>query len=386
MSLTVAHSFPVWLPQTQTWLYNQVRFLPDDVTSHILCKEILHPDQFHLPNIHSLSGPASRFTRLTTRLFRHIDYHVYVRWMCQRLKPEILHSHFGPVGWKNHRIMQLPPSSRSAKTKQVVTFYGQDVDHLPKVKPLWRKRYLDMFGRVDLVLCEGSFMASKVEALGCPAEKLRVHHLGVDLEAIAFQPRKCEGDEPFRVLMAAAFRPKKGFLYGLKALERVARHVTLEVTLVGDAIDDPVSVREKQRILAFLQQSPLGKRVTLTGFMTAKNLFETALSHHIYLAPSVTAEDGDSEGGAPVSLIEMAASGMPVVSSNHCDIPEIIQHGHSGLLADERDIDGIASCLEKLMSNPESWRQMVQNARTFLDKEYNAVTQGEKLYHLYDKL
>ncbi len=386
MSLTVAHSFPVWLPQTQTWLYNQVRFLPDDVTSHILCKEMQHPDQFHLPNIHSLSGPSSRFTRLTTRLFRHIDYHLFVRYKCNRLEPDILHSHFGPVGWKNHRVMQLLPSSRSWKTRQVVTFYGQDVDHLPKVNPAWKKRYLDMFQRVDLVLCEGSFMAAKVQALGCPAGKLRVHHLGVDMDAIAFQPRTKNDDEPFRVLMAAAFRPKKGFLFGLKALEQVARHVNLEVTLVGDAIDDPASVREKQQILAFLEQSPLGNRVKLTGFMTAKKLFETALAHHIYLAPSVTAEDGDSEGGAPVSLIEMAASGMPVISSNHCDIPEVIRHGHSGLLAEERDIDGIASCLKKLMSDPGSWGTMTQNARTFLEDEYNAVTQGEKLYHLYGML
>ncbi len=393
MSLTVAHSFPVWLPQTQTWLYNQVRFLPDDVISHILCKETQHQDQFHLPNIHSLTGPSSRFSRLTTRLFRHVDYHLFVRYKCHRLKPGILHSHFGPVGWKNHRVMRLPPpfrsgksNSRSGKTKQVVTFYGQDVDHLPKVNPAWRTRYRDMFRRVDLVLCEGSFMASKVEALGCPADKLRVHHLGVDLDAIAFQPRTIKGGEPFRVLMAAAFRPKKGFLYGLKALEKVGRHIDLEVTLVGDAIDDPASVREKRQILAFLAQSPLGKRVTLTGFMTAKQLFEIARNHHIYLAPSVTAEDGDSEGGAPVSLIEMAAGGMPVISSNHCDIPEVIQHGHSGLLANERDIDGIASCLEKLISDPASWAAMVLNARAFLEKEYNAVTQGEKLYHLYGTL
>ncbi len=386
MSLTVAHSFPVWLPQTQTWLYNQVRFLPDDVTSHILCKELQHQDQFHLSNIHSLSGPANRFTRLSTRLFRHIDYHLFVRYKCHRLKPDILHSHFGPVGWKNHRVMQLPLSSRTRKTRQVVTFYGQDVDHLPKVNPAWKKRYQDMFQRVDLVLCEGSFMAAKVQALGCPAEKLRVHHLGVDLDTIAFEPRMKSRDEPFRVLMAAAFRPKKGFLYGLKALEQVAEHVNLEVTLVGDAIDAPASVMEKRHILAFLEQSPLGKRVKRTGFMTARKLFETARSHHIYLAPSVTAEDGDSEGGAPVSLIEMAAGGMPVVSSNHCDIPEVIHHGHSGLLAEERDSDGIATCLKKLMSDPGSWGAMTRNARSFLEKEYNAVTQGEKLYHLYGML
>ena len=383
MSLTVAHSFPVWLPQTQTWLYNQVRFLPSEVRSHILCKELQHPEQFQLPDIHSLCGPSSRLTRLSTRLFRHMDYHLFVRHKCHRLVPEVLHSHFGPVGWKNDRVMRLFPSTPLGGMKHVVTFYGQDVDHLPKVDPAWKARYLQMFERVDMVLCEGTFMAAKVQALGCPEDRIRVHHLGVDLDTIAFEPRTIKHGEPFRVLMAAAFRPKKGFLYGLKALEQVAGEFEVEVTLVGDAIDDPASLREKQLIREFLERSPLGGRVTLTGFLTAEKLHAKARGHHIYLAPSVTAEDGDSEGGAPVSLIEMAAGGMPVVSSRHCDIPEVVRHGHSGLLAEERDVDGLASCLKQLMSDPETWQVMTRNARQHIEAQYNALTQGENLYNIY---
>ncbi len=384
MTLTVAHSFPVWLPQTQTWLYNQVRFLPPGATSHILCKEVQHMEQFHLPNIHSLSGASSRLTRLSTHLFRHMDYHLFVRHMCLKLEPDVLHSHFGPVGWKNHLVARLLPSTRLEKIRRVVTFYGQDVDHLPKTNPVWRKRYRDMFERTDLVLCEGSVMAGKVEALGCPSDRIRIHHLGVDLGSIPFEPRVKKSGEPFRVLMAAAFRPKKGFIYGLKALELVSRKFELEVTLVGDATDDAESAREKQKILDFLQGSQLGERVKLTGFLAVKGLYEAARSHHIYLAPSVAADDGDNEGGAPVSLIEMAASGMPVVSSRHCDIPEIIRNGHSGLLADERDVAGLARCLGSLMDDPGSWKSLAQNARTHIEENYNAATQGEALYKLYE--
>ncbi len=49
--------------------------------------------------------------------------------------------------------------------------------------------------------------------------------------------------------------------------------------------------------------------------------------HHLFLSPSVTAPDGDSEGGAPVSIIEAAATGMPVVSTTHCDIPQAVDDG-----------------------------------------------------------
>ncbi len=386
MSVTVLHSFPVWLPQTQTWLYNQVRFLPESVTSHIVCKETCHLDQFQLPNIHSLSGSSSGLSKLSTRLLRHMDYHLYVRRMCNRLVPDVLHSHFGPVGWKNHAVLQPLASSGIQKIKRVVTFYGQDVDHLPRTNPAWMKRYRNMFDGSDLVLCEGPYMAKKVEALGCPEDRIRVHRLGVDLDAITFKQRKLSGNEPIRILMAAAFRPKKGFLYGLKAIEHVASEFDLRVTLVGDSTGDMESVREKERIMEFLKTSPLSARVDMTGFLTANELQRIADSHHIYLAPSVTAENGDSEGGAPVSLIEMAAGGMPVISSYHCDIPGVIRNGESGYLADERDVDGIAECLKKLISSPGSWTKLTDRARKHIESEFDARKQGVLLSNIYEMI
>ena len=166
-------------------------------------------------------------------------------------------------------------------------------------------------------------------------------------------------------------------------MEQVAGDFDVEVTLVGDALDDPGSMREKQMILEFLERSPLAGRVTFTGFLTAGELHDMAGSHHIYLAPSVTAEDGDSEGGAPVSLIEMAAGGMPVISSRHCDIPEVIRHGRSGLLAGERDVDELARCLRQLMSDTDSWHVYTRNAREHIESQYHARIQGEQLYKLY---
>lgn len=110
-----------------------------------------------------------------------------------------------------------------------------------------------------------------------------------------------------------------------------------------------------------------------------------AYSHHIYLAPSVTAGNGDSEGGAPVSLIEMAASGMPVISSRHCDIPEIIQHGINGFLADERDVDGIQNCLAQAMEHTETWKKLALNARSHIEGNYNAEKQGKELWNKYEE-
>lgn len=386
MNLTVLHSFPVWLPQTQTWLYHQVRALPETVSSHIVCKEIRNPEQFQLPHTHVLWGASSKMQEVSTRLLRHVDYHVYVQYVSRRLKPDILHSHFGPVAWKNYRISGPRNGIRNHK-RHVVTFYGQDVDHLPRTDRQWYQRYQSLFQSIDLVLCEGPFMAQRVTELGCPADRLQVHPLGVDLDAIPFEPRLRNEDEPFRILMAAAFRPKKGLLYGLQALERICEDYPVRITMVGDDTGEAVSRHEKELLLRFIKDSPrLSGKVQLPGFMPAHELQELARSHHIYLAPSVQAEDGDSEGGAPVSLIEMAASGMPVVSSHHCDIPFVIEDGKGGLLAKERDVEGLEQHLRTLLSDPASWTGYSHHARNRIEAHFNAEKQGKRLASLYEMI
>ncbi|NIO43681.1 MAG: glycosyltransferase, partial [Burkholderiales bacterium] len=71
--------------------------------------------------------------------------------------------------------------------------------------------------------------------------------------------------------------------------------------------------REKACIQAEIQKSRLNGRVHMLGYQSHSRLQEIARDHHVFVSTSVTAENGDCEGGAPVSLVEMAASGMPIV-------------------------------------------------------------------------
>jgi colanic acid/amylovoran biosynthesis glycosyltransferase len=124
----------------------------------------------------------------------------------------------------------------------------------------------------------------------------------------------------------------------------------------------------------------------MLGFRPYAELLREAYEHHIFLSPSVTAEDGDAEGGAPVSLIDMAATGLILVSSRHCDIPEIVIHGETGLLSDERDIEGIAANIRWLAGNPGEWERMAAGSRARVEKEFDAQTQAEKLAAIYRKV
>lgn len=379
--ITVLHYRADWLPLTENWIYNQIVELPPSIRSRVVCERCVNKGQFIVPGIHCLADSPFpvRWWNLCLRRLGLRHYLGFLNRALRNEKAAILHSHFGHYGWAN---MNAVPQG----VKHVVTFYGLDVNYLPTADERWKFRYRQLFNRVDRILCEGPHMAHCIVGLGCPREKVLIHHLGVRTDRIPFRPRSYVTGEPLRVLIAASFREKKGITYALEALERIAAEIKLEVTLIGDAGNDARSKEEKQKILHIIQRNGLGPKLRMLGYQPYDVLMEEAYRHHVFLSPSVTGGDGDTEGGAPVSIIDMLASGMLVVSTNHCDIPAIVKHDHWGLLAAERDVEGLASHLKWLVDNPGHWHDMLVEGRAHVEREFNAEVQGSRLGEIYREL
>lgn len=381
--MVVMHSTPVWLPQTQTWMYGQVSGLPDGVESHVVCQETANLDQFPVQRIHTPSELPS-WRRLVDRSLRRLRLRRHSGLLAdsvRRYRADIVHSHFGDVGWCDRKALS------GSGARHVVTFYGLDVNYLPRRNAKWLTRYPELFISCDMILCEGPHMAQCIRNLGCPPEKVSVLHLGVSVREIAFRPRSWDGREALRFLIAASFIEKKGIPYALRALGRLRRQgVAIEVALIGDAPSGERGTKEKEEILATLREEGLEDCCRLLGYQPHAVLFAEAYRSHIFISPSVTAADGDTEGGAPVGLIEMMATGMPVLSTTHCDIPEVVVDGESGLLAGERDVDGLVRHLEWLVAHPERWRELEISARERVEMEFDVILQAGRLAAVYRSL
>lgn len=350
--------------------------------AHVVCEHTENLGQFDVANIHCLiNEPAFRRvwdrTLRRLRIRRHLDYLVSVGRL---IGAHIVHSHFGHIGWANLGAVQR------LGAKHVVTFYGLDVNKLPAQSRVWRSRYYQLFEKADLVLCEGTHMAQCIMALGCPHDKLKVQHLGVDVERIEFRPRQWLPGEPLRVLIAASFREKKGIPYAVEALGLLCKQLPVLLTLIGDADAEIGSRREKQRILNALQRAGLASSTRMLGYQSHDALVREAYRHHLFLQPSITASDGDTEGGAPVSIIEMLATGMPVVSSRHCDIPEVVGPELQFLLAPERDVHALVSAILTLLEKRMTWEAIAIQARRRLVAEYNRERQGRRLVEIYSNI
>jgi colanic acid/amylovoran biosynthesis glycosyltransferase len=378
--LRVLHSHPVWLPQTQPWLYNLVRYLPEaDVRSYVVCDRTENLEQFPISRLHALRDRHYWYfweRRLLER-FQARPSGRFLRTLGRRFQTDLVHSHFGNIGWRDMLAVRQTPA------KHVVTFYGFEIGRLPKHEPVWLDRYAEMFASADLITTQGPAMTQSVVELGCPESKIRINRLGIETERIPYQPRQWKPGAPLRVLIAASFVEKKGIPYALHALAKIKGEVPLEVTVIGDSRPDLQSRSEKQRILDAISTGGLGKCVRLLGFQSHQGMLKEAYRNHVFLSPSVTAGDGDTEGGTVLAIIEMVATGLPIVSSRHCDIPTIIEHGRTGFLAEEKDVDGLTESLRWLIKHPDQWQALTDAARQHVDQKFNAAVQGVELASLY---
>lgn len=378
--IKVVHYCSVWLEITQTWLFNQVTYLPESIENHIVCRSTKNLDQFAVGHLNALKQQRFGlylFYRLQTLFGKKYQTGFFQQKVAQ-IRPDIIHSHFGNNGWTVMKAVE------AAGAPHFITFYGQDVGKLPKDNPIWLSRYRDLFSAAQSrFLCEGPHMAKCLVAMGCPPEKVQVHHLGIEVEKIKFQARQWQQGEVLKVLIAASFREKKGIPYALEALGRVHQEIPLEITIIGDADSSKEGLAEKEQILAILNRAGLMPVTKMLGYCPQNILWQEAYRNHLFLSPSVTAGNGDTEGGAPVSLIEMAASGMPIVSSWHCDIPEVVKDGQTGWLAEERNVEAIVSCLYRWINDPAAWPEMLRAGRQHIESNYDARIQGQALAKHY---
>jgi colanic acid/amylovoran biosynthesis glycosyltransferase len=363
------------------WMYEQLLHLSPRFVPYVLCNEMQNSNQFKIDNLHLVNRNAL-FTKLKKRIACWLDMmplDLYVERIAKNKGISLMHSHFGNMAWMNLRT-----ASRLA-VPHIASFYGFDVRFLPTRDPMWKKRYRKLFSEVDCVLPLGPNMASELESMGCDRRKIKVHHLGVDLTYLPFRPRQWDISKPLRVFIAGTFKEKKGIPYALEALDKIRKYVDLEITIIGDATNEKRDQIEKRRIFDAVHRLKLESTVKFLGYQPYSVFIKEAYNHHIFLAPSITANDGDTEG-IPMTTVEMAASGMPIISTFHADITEIIQHGKTGWLVQERSVHELAACLHYLILNPDKWDPVLRAGRMHIEAEFDARKQGVRLGEIYKQV
>ncbi len=272
--------------------------------------------------------------------------------------PPIVHAHYGPTA-AQHRYF-----ARLLDSPLVASFYGWDATQSVFRSPRWRRQYRKLFEYASTVIVEGPAMAERVERLGCSAAKLRVIRMPADADGLA-RCRRPKADH-FRVVVAGRFIEKKGFDTAIRAFARALKGKEAHLLVAGGGPLEP-SLRRLVRSEGIESQVKWSSRAPFHEFMSGISEARVALF------PSRTDPSGDSEGGAPVTLIEAQWLGVPAIVSDHDDLPFVAPPG-SSIVLPALDIDGWADALRALYDDAQRLDAMAREAEAFAKANHDPAT------------
>jgi colanic acid/amylovoran biosynthesis glycosyltransferase len=328
-----------------------------------ITKSYQEPHLFELLNFFRHGKPAYTFRWLYTAVA-----------MLEQEPYDIIHAQFGTLGSAALSLRCL----RVCSTAKVIThFRGIDITRFVQEKG--KNVYKELFKEGDLFLANCDFFRQKAIQLGCDENKIIVHGSGIDYNKFPFKPRQLPDSSPIRIATTGRLVEKKGLEYAIRAVASVLKaYPYTKYFIVGDG---PL----KESLLDLTKKLGIVHAVQFLGERTQEELIHLLDSCHIFVAPSVTASSGDQD--APVNTLKEAmAMGLPVISTLHGGIPELVEDGVSGFLVPECDSEAISSRLDYLIKHPETWIQMGKAGREIVERNYDLNKLNEKLVDIYKNL
>lgn len=278
--------------------------------------------------------------------------------------PRLIHAHFFNDGLDAIKLgerLDLPV---------VTTVHGHDITKYQNAGAQSQANR-QFFERVDKVIAVSNFIAEQALARGCPEQKLVQHYIGIDLEK--FTQPKAESAEP-SLLFVGRLVEKKGCTYLLQAMQQLQpRFPGLRLTIIGEGDLKPA-----------LQQEASSRQlnVDFAGSANATEIRQQLARCWLFVAPSITAANGDAEGLGMVFL-EAQALGTPVVSFRSGGLVEAVDEGVTALLSDEKDVTDLARNIADLLENSNLRHNMGMAGRKRVEQHFDVRSQCAKLESIY---
>lgn len=156
----------------------------------------------------------------------------------------------------------------------------------------------------------------------------------------------------------------------------------MTLTFVGSELENI-----KSKLEALVKQHNIEHKVRFIGFIEFTKLYEFFGQYHVFIHPSCYSDTRDCEGGAPIVLLDAQCTGMPVISTTHCDIPEEVIHGKTGLLTPEKDADALAGSIRTFYNmNNNTYQQYATAARQHVIENFDIKPCALQLQKLYNTI
>ncbi|HAO3404465.1 TPA: colanic acid biosynthesis glycosyltransferase WcaL [Escherichia coli] len=287
---------------------------------------------------------------------------------------DVFIAHFGPAGVTAAKLRELGV----IRGKIATIFHGIDISSR-EVLNHYTPEYQQLFRRGDLMLPISNLWAGRLQKMGCPREKIAVSRMGVDMTRFSPRPVKAPAT-PLEIISVARLTEKKGLHVAIEACRQLKEQgVAFRYHILG------IGPWER-RLRTLIEQYQLEDVVEMPGFKPSHEVKAMLDDADVFLLPSVTGADGDMEG-IPVALMEAMAVGIPVVSTLHSGIPELVEADKSGWLVPENDARALAQRLAAFSQlDTNELAPVIKRAREKVEHDFNQQVINRELASLLQAL
>lgn len=315
--------------------------------------EVLFPRYLKSPGDMLLCWTAAQWRRLINQV---------VSAFAKSCPVSIVHAHSGTVSaWGALR------AAKAHKIPCVVTYHGSEVHTMFARRQKGWKLCRDAFQKADLNLPVSRALEEILRSRVQPRGRCETLLLGVD--RCRFFPADQISSEP-KVLFVGRVEEAKGAFDLLQAWTSVlALCPEASLTIVGQDCT-------AGRFMEQARSRGIADSIDFLGALPSNRVAELLRSSRLFCLPS----HGE---GTPVSVMEALSCGLPVVATRVGGIPDIVEHGMTGLLVDKGDCNQLAVSIVELLSDHSACVRMGSRAQEFAETHLDIRQTANRLVDLY---
>lgn len=224
-----------------------------------------------------------------------------------------------------------------------------------------------------------TFKADYMTTVSWELEKyLKKHYFGNTKELIAipnwvedkFKPSKSKSRQREKIILfVGRLNKQKGAFILLEAFAKIKDKTDANLVFVGPPY-------EKKEAVVLIKKLGIASRTKIVGFVSEKELINWYNRCYIVSVPTIY------KGAFGLTLVEAMACGKPVVGTDDLGLPDAI--GNGGLIARAGDVDSLARCLERILTDKKLYRILKRNAIDRVNKMFRKEIAMKKYLQLYE--
>jgi L-malate glycosyltransferase len=256
----------------------------------------------------------------------------------------------------------------------LVSVWGSDVFDFPRRSPLHRSLVRQVLSRCEAVASTSEVMAHEVRTLmGAQLRRpITLTPFGVDTRHFvpASARERQERSGPLVIGTVKTLAPK----YGIDTLLRAfARLLELIGSNAGTSREPPRALRlrilgegpQRAELQALAVSLGIAPQVEFVGYIRHEEVVRWLQGFDVFVAASRL--DSESFG---VAVVEASACGLPVIVTRVGGLPEVVSHGHSGLVVEKDDPQALAQAMARLVADRGLRELLGEQGRRWVQQRY----------------